>query len=283
VTTGQVEVTVEKSATAEVERVMRKSVGDFMVTVPDKRTAALPFEDVVLWSVGTNESNDIRDAAPQGGGKWIRMSDNGARCTMGYVVQNASSAKRGLSAGHCAGVGDTDDDVTDLNLDGGTNGQIYGNVLVNSYANNQPDAMSWPIASWDGNARVYMSDSGWKTVVGYLYEANQSGVQVCGTGWGIKANENTDQKCNPVIPVDYSFTEGGVTTPDTNCFERRTYGGDSGGPVYGLNASSQALAAGITKGSRHTYIGPFHSYYWCFVTIDDALSGVGGLSLVIGK
>jgi hypothetical protein len=200
VTTGQVEVTVEKSATAEVERVMRKSVGDFMVTVPDKRTAALPFEDVVLWSVGTNESNDSRDAAPQGGGKWIRMSDNGARCTMGYVVQTASSAKRGLSGGHCAGVGDTDDDVTDLNLDGGNNGQIYGNVLVNSYANNQPDAMSWPIASWDGNARVYMSDSGWKTVVGYLYEANQSGVQVCGTGWGIKANENTDQKCNPVIP-----------------------------------------------------------------------------------
>ena len=81
-----------------------------------------------------------------------------------------------------------------------------------------------------------------------------------------------------------SFEDYGTTVEadDLNCFERRTRDGDSGGPTYGLNASSQALATGVTFGEHETWIGPFHSYYWCYTTITDALA-LGNYTLPTGK
>ena len=65
-------------------------------------------------------------------------------------------------------------------------------------------------------------------------------------------------------------------------FERRLRSGDSGGPTYALESQSLALAAGIKKGSiKMNFLG-YDSYYWCYVTIDDAL-GVGSYTLATGK
>lgn len=264
---GQLSVSVERE------------VGDFLSTYPTLRDLDLRVGDVLRISVGEHSDSDIRDTAPQGGGKWIRMSDNGAKCTLGFVVVGTNGAHYGLSAGHCAGLGDLDDNVFDLNLNGTTDSSLYGNVSHNSYANGQPDAMLWPISAWDGRARVYVSESGWKSVVGWLSDTTQIGRYVCSTGWGIKSNEGTNQKCNDVDIVNYDFTFNGITTPDTYCFERRNYGGDSGGPVYGLNTSGSALAAGITKGRRYVNYGLWETYHWCYTTISDALSIFGSYSV----
>ena len=65
-------------------------------------------------------------------------------------------------------------------------------------------------------------------------------------------------------------------------FERRLRSGDSGGPTYALESESRALVAGITEGSIKMNFLRFESYYWCYVTIDDAL-GVGSYTLATGK
>jgi hypothetical protein len=256
-------------------RLVEDAVSSALKTISDLSDKS--FSDVASLVYGTNQETDIRDASPQGGGKWIKPA---GMCTTAFVVQNSAGDKRALSAGHCVGVGNTWADVYDGNLDGTTDWQYYGNVLTNAYANNQPDAMTWPIADWDGNARVYMVPNGWKTVAGVLHEVDQAGVNVCGTGWGIKSVDAADYKCNYVGIINYDFYANGVNTPDTNCFERQVRDGDSGGPVYGLNSGDQALAAGVTKGD-HSYWDITWKHYWCFTTIDDALAGVGGLTLVV--
>ncbi|MCB9389448.1 MAG: hypothetical protein H6512_07695 [Acidimicrobiia bacterium] len=145
--------------------------------------------------------------------------------------------------------------------------------------------LTWPIGNWDGHTRVYLGD-GWKMVQGIKPEADQQkGVQICGTGFGIFKNDGTVQKCDSLdmISVDLSIDQAGITVPDANCFEKRPFPGDSGGPTYALDSQGQALAAGITVASWKTsFYGIGTSWYWCYVTIDDAL-GVGGFQLPTGK
>jgi len=101
---------------------------------------------------------------------------------------------------------------------------------------------------------------------------------------GIQHVDGVNQKCDSLDILDFTFTDTktGITTPNTNCFERRTREGDSGGPTYALDSQSRALAAGITKGWHRTSFLGFESYYWCYVTIDSAL-GIGGYTLPTGK
>lgn len=247
-----------------------------------RSTGVVHASDAVIVVDGVNTGTEARDKAPQGGGKWINVGSGLAGCTMGYVVQNSNGQNRGLSAGHCAGVGVTGVTVKDRNLNGSTDNQLYGSVILNTYANNAVDAMTWPIADWDGHTRVWLGD-GWKILQGMKPESQQTlGLQVCGTGWGIQNVDGVNQKCDSLDILNYAFTDNGITTPDTNCFERHTRGGDSGGPTYALDSEGRALAAGITKGDHHTSFLGVTSHYWCYVTIDGALS-IAGYTLPTGK
>jgi len=102
--------------------------------------------------------------------------------------------------------------------------------------------------------------------------------------WGIQHYDGVNQKCGSLKLKDFNLIdkETGVSTPHTNCFERQTRHGDSGGPTYALDSQGRALAAGITKGDHSSLIWGFRHHYWCYVTIGNAL-GIGGYTLPTGK
>jgi len=286
--TQSVYVSLPEGAGADV-RVMIDQIASNAATLATTHragSAVVRGSDAVVVATGESVSTELRDKAPQGGGKWL--SFDGGACTMGYVVLNAAGYA-GLSAGHCtvdpvSHEGVTGTIVKNMDLSQNTGGDVHGTVSLNTYADGAVDALTWPIANWDGHTRVYLGD-GWKIVQGIKPEAQQTiGLQVCGTGWGIQNVDGVNQKCDSLDILDFTFTDSntGITTPNTNCFERRTREGDSGGPTYALDSQSRALAAGITKGWHRTHFLWFESYYWCYVTIDSAL-GIGGYTLPTGK
>jgi len=286
--TQSVYVSLPVGAGADVRARIDQLASNAATLATTRRTTGvvLRASDTVVVATGESVNTELRDKAPQGGGKWLNVG--GFTCTMGYVVQDSAGDPFGLSAGHCAGVGVTGVTVKDSNLDGSTDNQVYGTVSLNTYANDAVDALTWPITNWDGHTRVYLGD-GWKIVQGIKPESQQTiGLQICGTGWGIQNVDGVNQKCDSLDILDFSFaakdkhTGVMITTPNTNCFERQTRGGDSGGPTYALDSQSRALAAGITKGDHWTSFLGVKSHYWCYVTIDDAL-GIAGYTLPTGK
>lgn len=281
--TGTVYVSLPAREGSRTRTLLLAETASFVHDLRDSSQAQgdLDVDEVVLIVNGVNSDTELRDNSPQGGGKWITVGGGGL-CTLGYMVRNQFGDMRGMSAGHCSGVGVLGDSIEDANLDGSTDHEQYGVVAFNWYANNQPDVMTWPVSDWDGHTRVYLGN-GWKLLSGVTNESQQvMGLTVCGTGWGIQSVDQANQKCGDLAILDYDFTDRGVTTPNTNCFERRTRPGDSGGPTYALDAQSRALATGITKGSHRTWFLWWSSYYWCYVTIDDALA-VGSYTLPVGS
>ena len=101
----------------------------------------------------------------------------------------------------------------------------------------------------------------------------------CFVGWGIHSEWNKDKKCGPQkkedVTVHPSNSPSGYEIEGLYCLERRTTGGDSGGPVY-YESGSDAIAAGTVAFSmKKNSLFTTTKWYTCYQTVTDIEAATG--------
>jgi streptogrisin D len=191
--------------------------------------------DVVAGGTKTNVSRRD-DWAPWKGGADQLVS--GARCTTGFPVRNAANQRFILTAGHCGSNGAT---ITD-----GT-GEFMGTFT----AKNETHDLG--LVATPGNVDDFMYLGGLESNVGLNVEGWDwvyPGEYLCQSG-GSSARDTGNAVCNLLV-------EKFNTNPGDAVEARQVNGapavrpGDSGGPVYAISASGNAIAKGI---NCYTYVG----------------------------
>lgn len=158
--------------------------------------------------------------------------------------------------------------VKNLTDTGGVGSTTYGSINKVRWSNGgKTDVESFQVSTFDGQAAITVNANGsYRRVAERLTRVNQNiDTSVCFAGRGLWEAEGANERCGPIKKLNYSVTESGRTVTDTRCLQRRTYGGDSGGPVYGLRSDGRGRAAGTTIGVL-TISG---TYYNCYSMIDN--------------
>lgn len=179
------------------------------------------------------------------GGGAIINGDNGARCTAGFGVRNASGQRFLLTAGHCGRPG------------GGWQNGNRSRSIGNGTAENVGHDLLLVSASsdsfmWDGGAQSSWGKtvSGWRDAI--------PGVTVCQSG------STSGAQCGILNSRNFTYSYCGRDAYGNNeCYNDLVYstrsngtapcaGGDSGGPVFVLNGTSAVLAVGTVSGCSST-------------------------------
>jgi hypothetical protein len=185
----------------------------------------------------------------------------GSSCTTAYTVQSSGGAIMGLTAGHCA---------TGYLADSVYVGNTYmARSGMNSYRATEPvnsDAMRYSIPSEDLGTRaqytrIFVNGSGtsssptYRKVVSPVYTVSNLivGTKLCFQGRTSGANN-----CGLVDKVNISKTTdtAGESTQHVWRMKYPPQHGDSGGPVYHVNADGRARPAGVVMagaGTNYTY------------------------------
>lgn len=236
---------------------------------------------------GSVESVDFRETAHLRGGEYLRVP-RGGRCTSGYRFQWNNTFHRMSSAGHCAG--------TDFNgVTGGTmrhvtfsgaNGAVIGTVTHNYLRDEGKDVLLFTLPSTAlTQSRITTTASHHRDVTGRRTTGQMNGNDTqCFVGLGIRINDNVNKKCGPLKKEGVTWKPtghpAGWVIRNLWCLERRTYGGDSGGPVY-YEVSVNAHAAGTMVGSKkETPLFQPVNWFACYHVISD-IEAVSGYSLVL--
>ncbi len=225
---------------------------------------------------------DWRDTLHARGGEWLGGLDG--VCTSGFLFKSGS-LYRLSTAGHCADggdwVGDVGAAVAFVDEDGNLTGTRIGTITHNLYEDGGTDIalMSLPSASWTVG-RVTTSANTYRDVTGVKEESDLNhNDQQCFVGYGIHHNWNYDKKCGPQkkenITHHPSGSPSGFEIEGMYCLERRTIGGDSGGPVY-YESGSDAIAAGtMVFSKKETPLFSTTKWYACYQTVTDIESATG--------
>lgn len=176
------------------------------------------------------------DWAPWKGGADQLVS--GARCTTGFPVRNAANERFILTAGHCGENGAT---ITD-----GT-GEFMG-TFSNKNATHDLALVATP-----GGVDDFMYLGGLESNAGLVVEGWDwvyPGEYLCQSG-GSSARDTGDAVCNLLVEKFNTDSGDAVEARQVNGLPA-VRGGDSGGPVYAISASGNAIAKGI---NCYTYVG----------------------------
>lgn len=221
---------------------------------------------LVRFERGSFELTEERNNLPLKGGKWVDTVT--LYCTSGWLVQNpAGDVHRFTTAGHCwngtTNTGITIDNFTGTRTQHWPQGWDTANFSIPSGTN---------LAEASTTVR---SDGSYRRVVDPANPAN--GTQYCFTGRGIVA-QGDDEKC---AGQSRSEVIGGKTL---YCIERRTYGGDSGGPVYYIQSDGDGAARGTVVGDFTIHQSPpsISRHFTCYNRILD-IANAGGWSVTTWK
>ncbi|WP_431906299.1 cellulose binding domain-containing protein [Micromonospora carbonacea] len=174
------------------------------------------------------------DSAPWNGGARI-WSNAGAGCTVGFGVREvASGTNHLLSAGHCGAVGVqwNDGQGEPIGL------QTHKNANHDTMLIGTPSAGGWLYVG-GSNDEVKARVVGWTEVF--------PGQILCQSG-ATSAGEIGVPVCNLEVQFHYTDQEDLVEATQLDGDESAR-SGDSGGPVYAVNANGTVLAAGTTTRS----------------------------------
>ena len=193
---------------------------------------------------------DWRDTLHARGGEWLGGLDG--ICTSGFLFRSGSSYRLS-TAGHCARGDDWDGDIGGsvgfLDENGVVTGTSIGTVTDNLFEDGGTDVALMTLSALSTTvSRVTTSANTYRDVTGIRAEADlMHNDEQCFVGWGIHSEWNKDKKCGPQkkedVTVHPSNSPSGYEIEGLYCLERRTTGGDSGGPVY-YESGSDAIAAG---------------------------------------
>jgi cellulase/cellobiase CelA1 len=173
----------------------------------------------------------IADSAPYDGGAYISPSP-GSWCTAGFGVQNATTgATYLLSAGHC-----------------GTLGQVWSTgagVPIGPVTERNADHDTMLISTSTPGDHIYVGgvdDEVRAEVIGWTEVV--PGQLLCQSGY-TSAGELGRPICDLRVEFHYDDREELVEATQLDG-EQAARQGDSGGPVYAVNADGTVLAAGTT-------------------------------------
>ena len=225
---------------------------------------------------------DWRDTRHARGGEWLRVPDG--VCTSGFLFRSGSSYRLS-TAGHCADAGDWDGDIGGsvgfVDEDNKATGTSIGTITHNLFEEGGTDVALMTLSSLATTvSRVTTTANTYRDIIGVKKESDlKHNDQQCFVGWGIHANWNKDKKCGPLkkenITVHPKDSPKGFEIEGLYCLERRTIGGDSGGPVY-YEFGSDALAAGTLAYSiKENYIFTTTKWYACYHTVTDIEAATG--------
>lgn len=207
---------------------------------------------------------------PVRSGRWVTVEGTDSPyCTAGFLVKsNSADVFRFTTAGHCFEGGPY---VPNVRM---SNAALEYLGAMTQY---RPDGwdignFSIPSSSIVDNASVTVSSAGNYRRV-HASGNPVSGGQYCFTGRGIVA-DGYDEKCGT---QNKTRVEQGK---QLYCIERRTFEGDSGGPVYALNENGYALARGTMVLAMEAGFPTNH--YACYNRIGDVATA-GDWSVVLWK
>ncbi|MDR1427448.1 MAG: S1 family peptidase [Bifidobacteriaceae bacterium] len=214
----------------------------------------------VLTRTRALKTEDTRYSAPLRAGKSIKTTaSNGVerQCTSGFLVKGAGGYYS-LTAGHCGPAGS-------LVSTGSTasTSTVQGNLANNSF---------WGLDSGTSDVAIFYVPTGASITPSVYVNANSNRPVVAKTDvvpqyarGCINGAVSQTEKCGNVTStaavVDYvpssSNPVDGINHHITGLIEitwdsgvGTTAGGDSGGPIYAVNADQTAIALGIHSGSR---------------------------------
>jgi len=250
-------------------------------TVDGARSGGGTLNEIFRTSSGGNEveQTDYRDEQPMRGGKWLRTPDGGS-CTAGFLLRHPShGAWRVSMAGHCADGGDGNGETGGIVR--AWDGSTVGSVRTNTFENGGTDIALFAVpSSATTAARVVISAGQYRNVTGKRSGDNLThNDRQSFAGRGIWYYENTPNKCGSLKKLNVSFSDNGSKVSGLYCLERRTRGGDSGGPVYYPLGDSRADAAGSIVGSKKERRFTTTKWYACYHTI-NRIEGVTGYRVV---
>ena len=274
---------------AELDGTIRGVSEDFVRALEFQRAAsiapALGELDAgdLYYVVGAESAQvDWRDTYHARGGEWLGGLDG--ICTSGFLFRSGSFYRLS-TAGHCADGGDWDGDIGGLvgfvDEDGVATGTSIGTVTHNLYEDGGTDIALMTLSSLSTTVgRVTTSANTYRDVTGVREESNLNhNDEQCFVGWGIHSNWNKDKKCGPQKKENITHhpknSPSGYEIEGMYCLERRTIGGDSGGPVY-YESGSDALAAGtIVYSLKENHLFATTKWYACYHTVTDIESATG--------
>ncbi|WP_254910250.1 cellulose binding domain-containing protein [Micromonospora sp. NBS 11-29] len=215
------------------------------IAVDDTRGARLPKlpDTGVRTSVVTRERmvprSRANDAAPFDGGAGIGFTTPG--CTAGFGVRNATTnAGYVLTAEHCGAIGSP--------WHVGWNTTTGTGTLVGYAVDSNDDHDTMIISTSSPGGHIYVGgqhDEVRAQVVGWTQVF--PGQLLCQSGY-TSAGELGGPVCNLRVDYHYDDIEDLVEATQLDGDEAAR-GGDSGGPVYAVNANGTVLAAGTTTRS----------------------------------
>lgn len=242
---------------------------------------------LVYYYTATFERTNARTELPNLPGRWgaFQRGTGYYGCTLGFNFY-ATSPTRFFqsSAGHCGQARGRVVRMTGWAYDSGV---TYGYVNQR-FVTGPADALTYPLpSSWNEYPTVTVNGAGgYRNVWGRITGPSQRGYVACFTGLGLWQNGRPDEACGYVGWVGMSATDSQGTTTDLNCLASRSYGGDSGGPVYEISSGGGAYAYGLTTGNVNLqpyhpsayqpYLyGPYATPHNCYTTIDNAETVLG--------
>jgi hypothetical protein len=222
---------------------------------------------------------DNQYQGPLKGGKHISVG--GAQCTSGFVV-NGAGGTYAVTAGHCGGNG------SEVRL-GGSVSHIQGNLQNNTYQGGV-DAAVFSIGGDGSEPSVFVNSTLSRTVV------SQAGAAVAPSLYGracFRGSRTQQERCGNIITLNLPITNPEDGHSLSGMIEWQTDGaeaalpGDSGGPLYAVNADGTAVALGILYGGYNVEKNPnmapsaFRLAY--FTPIASALNATGTALKVDGR
>jgi len=272
------------------QREVLASTGDLVPALAQRLQAAESANDAVdaVFTIvgGEAEPVDFRETAHLGGGEYLRNPDGG-RCTSGYLFRK-KNLRRMSAAGHCADGGNFVGGTVRHVTFGGTDGDVIGTVTHNYLQDEGKDVLlhTLPSTAWT-ESRITTTASAYRDVTGGRTPTQMNGNdEQCFVGLGIRINDGVNKKCGPLKKEGITWKPGGTPAGyilrNFWCLERRTIGGDSGGPVY-YETGANAHAAGVMVWSKKEdpLLSPVN-WFACYHVIND-IEGVSGYGLVLSS